>query len=208
MSTSVGKTTELQALLDKAGEADPSVYDELIAQASDRLLKLTRKMLRGYPHLRRWEQTDDVFQGAAMRLHRSLAAVQPESVPQFFGLAATQIRRTLIDLARHHFGAEGPAAHHESHGGRDEHGGIVENAAQPGHNTDSLEAWAAFHEAVEQLPSDERDVVQLLWYSGLSQQDAAQLLEVSVPTLQRRWYRARHRIHAALAGEQPPVDES
>lgn len=100
MVSSPGNTTQLQALLDKAGEGDQTAYDELIVQASDRLLKLTRKMLRSYPHLRRWEQTDDVFQNAVMRLHRSLSEVQPESVRQFFGLAATQIRRTLIDLAR------------------------------------------------------------------------------------------------------------
>ena len=55
-------------------------YGELIAKATDRLLRLTRKMLRNYPHLRRWEQTDDVFQRAAMRLYRSLGEVQPTSL--------------------------------------------------------------------------------------------------------------------------------
>ena len=107
-----GNTTQLQTLLD---QEDPD-YDKLIESASDRLLRLTRRMLRNYPHLHRWERTDDVFQTAVMRLHRSLTEVKPESVSQFFGLAATQIRRTLIDLVRHHFGPQGQAAQHESMG--------------------------------------------------------------------------------------------
>lgn len=94
-----GNSTQLQVLLDRAADGSGAAYDELIALASQRLLKLTRKMLRNYPQLRRWEQTDDVFQNAVLRLHRSLADVQPQSVRDFFGLAATQIRRTLIDLA-------------------------------------------------------------------------------------------------------------
>ena len=94
-------TTQLQAILDLAAQGTETAYDELIARASQRLLKLTRKMLRQYPRLRRWEESDDVFQTAALRLHRSLAEVKPESVRGFFGLAATQIRRTLLDLARH-----------------------------------------------------------------------------------------------------------
>ena len=111
MADSPANTTQLQALLD---EGDDAAYGELLFIASTRLHKLARKMLRDFPRLRRWEQTDDVFQTAAMRLHRSLSEVKPESVRQFFGLAATQIRRTLIDLGRHHYGPEGQGANHDT----------------------------------------------------------------------------------------------
>ena len=46
-----GNTTQLQTLLDRAGEGDDGAHGELIAKAADRLLRLTRKMLRNYPHL-------------------------------------------------------------------------------------------------------------------------------------------------------------
>ena len=111
MADSPANATQLQALLD---EGDDAAYGELLSIASTRLHKLARKMLRDLPQLRRWEQTDDVFQTAAIRLHRSLSEVKPESVRQFFGLASTQIRRTLINLARHHYGPEGQAANQES----------------------------------------------------------------------------------------------
>lgn len=105
-----GDSANLQRLLEQLHKSDEAAVrrarDEIIRHACDRLEKLTRRMLRHYPRLRRWEQTADVFQNALIRLHRSLETVEPESVAQFYGLAATQIRRELIDLARHHFGPQ------------------------------------------------------------------------------------------------------
>ena len=111
-----GNTTQLQRYLDLLRAGDEQARDALIQHSCERLMRLTRKMFKGYPRLRRWEQTDDVLQNALMRLHRSLAEIRPESVPQFLGLAATQIRRSLIDLTRHHFGPEGYAARHHTDG--------------------------------------------------------------------------------------------
>lgn len=71
-------------------------------------------MLGKYPNLRRWEQTDDVFQNAAIRLRRSLKKVNPDFPRNFFGLATVDIRRTLIDLCRHHFGPQGAAGKYQS----------------------------------------------------------------------------------------------
>ena len=140
-----GDTVQFQQLLDRAAGGSQDAYGELINRASERLLRLTRKMLRSYPHLRRWEQTDDVFQTAARRLHRSLSEVKPESVRHFFALAATQIRRTLIDLARHHFGPEGQAAKHQSHAGEGvSHGHDLRNKPDTGDPPETLESWAQF----------------------------------------------------------------
>ena len=64
--------------------------------------------------MHRWEQTDDVVQNALVRLRRALETTSPESVRSFVNLAAVQIRRELIDLARHYHGPNGMGAHHES----------------------------------------------------------------------------------------------
>lgn len=197
-------TAHLQGLL--AGQPDVAAYERLIAQASGRLLRLTRKMLRAYPHLRRWEQTEDVFQTAVMKLYRSLAEVRPGTVREFFGLAAVQIRRTLIDLARHHFGPEGEAAHHHSDfaaGLGTEARPAVCDSASGGDRPETLAEWSEFHEAVERLPPEERDVFHLIWYAGLPQKDIAELLQVSLPTVQRRWYAAQITLHELLHGLSP-----
>jgi RNA polymerase sigma factor (sigma-70 family) len=209
MRQAEGNTTQLQGLLDLAAKGDDDAYGELIARASDRLLKLTSRMLRNYPHLRRWEQTDDVFQNAALRLYRSLQNLQPDSMRSFMGLATLEIRRELIDLIRHHFGPHGAAGkHHSDGGGSSSDGSVIRNTPAPSGEPDSLEAWSQFHETVDQLPEEEREVFQLVWYGGLQQQEIAALLSVSVPTVQRRLYRARQIIGATLHHEQPPVEES
>ena len=204
MNPSAANNTQIQALLDQAARGDDDAYGDLLARASERLLKLTRKMLKNYPHLRRWEQTDDVFQSAALRLHQSLAKVRPETAQQFFGLAATQIRRTLIDLARHHFGPEGHAAKHQTNAG--ELGDILQ--AQPDRSVEpgSLEAWAEFHAAVVGLPTDERQVFDLVWYGGTTQREAAEILQISERTVIRRLNRARVRIKQATLGNRPSVE--
>ncbi len=206
MRQAAGNTTQLQALLDLAAEGDDRAYGELIARASDRLLKLTSRMLRNYPHLRRWEQTDDVFQNAALRLYRSLQNLQPDSMRGFLGLATLEIRRELIDLIRHHFGPHGAAGKHHSDGGSSNDGGVIQNTPAASGEPDSLEAWSQFHETVDKLPDDEREGFQLVWYGGLQQQEIAALLSVSVPTVQRRLYRARRIIGAET--QRPPSQES
>jgi len=200
---------QTQFLLNQAAEGDEQAYDNLLARASDRLMKLTRKMLRRYPNLRRWEQTDDVFQNAAIRLHRSLRKVRPESARNFFGLATVEIRRTLIDLCRHHFGPEGAAGKYQSDiKGKigDEHRGILQNEPDR-HDPVSLEIWSQFHEAVGKLPDNEREVTHLVWYGGMQQSEVAAVLGVSVPTIKRRWYCARLQLHTIMDGQLPPIGE-
>ena len=52
--------TRLQGLLDRYLAEEPCAFDELIDHAALRLRSLARKMLARYPHVRRWEETDDV----------------------------------------------------------------------------------------------------------------------------------------------------
>ena len=111
-------TSELHKLLELVRCGDTNACNLVIEHACDRLRTLTRKMLRGYPKVRRWAETDDVLQNALLRLHRSMAQLRPESCRQFYGLAAVQIRRELLDLAKHFQGAQGIATKHHSDGGR------------------------------------------------------------------------------------------
>ncbi len=190
-------TAKLQVLLQQLADGNEFARDEIVIAAAERLRKLTAVMLRGFPQLQRWEQTDDVFQTAVLKLHRSLRQVQPTSPQHFFKLAATQVRRTLIDLCRHHFGPAGAAAHHQSDADAADKatGKASATTAQPG----SLAAWSDFHQKVERLPEDEREVFELIWYAGLGQEEVASCLQVSVPTVKRRWRRAKVRLHNAAA---------
>lgn len=191
--------THLQRLVDQARGGDPDATTRLIERACGRLLKLTRKMFHAYPALQRWEQTDDVFQNSLLRLHHALANVEVESVRHFFNLAGEMVRRELLDLKKHHFGALGDAKnHHTDHQPSDDTGGaLAQTAAEP----ESLDRWEGFHAGVDALPDETREVVNLLYYEGLTQQEAAEVLGVSVRTVKRRWQEAKLRLHEVLCGQ-------
>ena len=195
-----GQTTHLQSLIDRLKAGDHKAKDKLVDCANDRLRRLTRKMLKSYPGVARWEHPDDVFQNAAIRLCRALDDTVPESARHFLNLAALHIRRELIDLARHYFGPEGAGAHHDT--GKDETNAI---ALAPDNRTgpNTLAKWSEFHKQVEALPVLEREIFSLLWYHGISQSEAAALLNLSERTLQRRWQTARLKIFHAMKGELP-----
>jgi len=155
-------------------------------------------MLRRFPSVRRWEQSDDVLQNALLRLLRALQQVEPASVRDFFSLAAEQVRRELLDLARHYGGPHGAGAHHDS----DPKG--VREALDQADEPMELERWVAFHEQVSQLPAEEREVVGLVFYHRWTHAQVAELLGMSARTARRQWRRALARLCGA--GEGPPVE--
>ncbi len=204
MATPFGNTTQLWLDLMRAG--DQQARERLIEHTCERLRLLAQKMLRGSPRIRRWEETDDVFTEALTKLYRSLASIQPESPRDFYNLAMTQIRRVLIDMARHYYGPEGWGTKHElavmdSEGRQCARYEKVDGEGKPG----CLLEWTEFHAQVERLPDEEREVFGLLWYGGLTQQEAVKTLGISERTLRRRWRSARILLYEALGGE-PPSD--
>jgi RNA polymerase sigma-70 factor (ECF subfamily) len=197
----MAQTSEAQDLLRRHRAGDASAREALIRLAVGRFVALARAMFRRHPRVRRWEETDDLLQAALVRLHRSLGQVQPESVRHFDNLAAAQIRRELIDLARRYYGPEGLGARHHTDG-TDPGGRLAQVPGEAG-KPESLESWAAFHAAVDRLPEEEREVVNLLWYDNLTHAQAAEALGVATKTVQRRWASARLMIRDQLDGERP-----
>lgn len=199
MPNPTGTDTQLQNLIDRSLQGDGTAHEELLFHACDRLLRLTRKMFHGFPQLRRWEQTDDIFQNSMVKLHRALAEVRVESVRHFFNLAAVQIRRELLDLARHHFGPHGDAAKHHTDGQpADNDGGSLHViGAEP----QDLERWSDFHQQVETLSQSEQEIVNLVFYDGLTQEEAAKLLGMSYRTFKRRWQTVKVKLSEALKSD-------
>lgn len=192
MSEPMGNTTILGGLLQRMAVGDEAARDQLIAHSMERLQRLARKMLRENPAVHRWNQTDDVLQSALVRLHRALKSVTPESPRRFIGLAATQIRRELIDLHRSQYGPEGLGANHFSGSHADDAPAAYEQLADPaGASEISMAEMERFHAAVDALPSEEREVFQLAFYQGFKQEEIANLLAVSTKTVKRRWRAAR-----------------
>jgi RNA polymerase sigma-70 factor (ECF subfamily) len=206
MAAESNQSVLIQGWLDRLQAGDELARGELIRTACDRLVRLARKMLHSYPRVRRWEETDDVFQNAMLRLHRALGEVKPRTTRDFFRLAALNLRRELLDLAKHYYGPQGQGAHHVSQAGRDDASTTPPPLHEPAdlsRDPGRLAVWSEFHRQVDALPDEEREVFDLLWYQELSQAEAAELLQVSERTIKRRWQSARLKLHEALHGELP-----
>jgi RNA polymerase sigma-70 factor (ECF subfamily) len=186
-------TAQLHDCVDRLRAGDRSAADELIRRTCQRLDRLTRRMLHDFPSVRRWTETDDVFQNAMLRLLRSLGELRPPTTAAFFALAATQIRRELLDLTRHFYGPNCLGRHHRS----DDGNGSA--ACDDASNEPSrLAQWCEFHRHIADLPDSEREVVDLIYYHGMTQAEAAAILNVNVRTVQRRWQSALIRLYPRL----------
>jgi RNA polymerase sigma factor (sigma-70 family) len=200
----VFQTTQLHGWLERMQAGDLAARDELLRQVGRQLERLARKMLRGFPNVHRWAQTDDVLQNSLVRLLRSLEQIRPTSTRQFFGLAAEQIRRELLDLARHFYGPEGHGANHASCAVGDDSTGSGFEPADQADSPEELEEWCAFHQEVEKLPAEEREVVGLIYYHGWTQARVAELLQITDRTVRRRFESALMQLHRRLKGEKGP----
>src|SRR5438309_5370437 len=105
---------QFQTWIDRLQAGDLNARDELLGHACERLRRLTRKMLKGFARVKRWELTDDVLQNAMLRLWTALGQVTPRTARDLYTLAALQIRRELIDLARQYYGPRGMGANQAS----------------------------------------------------------------------------------------------
>ena len=199
---------EIAACLRRLAAGDLVARDRIIEICSERLRLLARRMLARFPKVRRWDDTDDVFQNAAIRLHKALGETLPETPRAIMALAATQLHRELIDLARRYGGPMSFAAHHATSApgapatadpGSDPPVG-VDAAAAP---DEALDRWTQFHAAIAALPGELREVFHLVWYLGADQQSIARLLDCSERTVKSRWREAREAVRAALEGKPP-----
>ncbi len=115
------------------------------------------------------------------------------------------MRRELIDLSRHYFGPHGLAANQVAGAN------MVSDttAASPldllGDETAEpakLSRWTEFHEYVESLPEEQRILFDLLWYQGLTLEEAARMTSMSERTMRRHWKSARIQLHEQLLDDQ------
>jgi RNA polymerase sigma-70 factor (ECF subfamily) len=188
-------TIRIQKCLDRVTAGDSTARDELLEHACRRLDHLARKIFSDFPKLKRWVDCEDVLQNAFIRLRRALGTGTPASPREFFRLAALQIRRELLDLTRQFYGPQGTGANHSSWDGP---------SPEPIPANDSsmdparLAEWTEWHDAVANLPEEEREVFELMWYHGLSQPEVAGVLDISLRTVKRRWQGTRLLLHEHL----------
>lgn len=203
------RTTQIQNLIERLAAGDKAARDELINGCCERLRRLVRKQLRTFKSVRRWEDSDDVLNNAAVRLWQHLQKVTPESPRHFFNMAGVCIRHELHSLMRHYCGPQGLGVNYRSGVAKGKATHTTRHAASDKSDSTNdpidLASWTEFHEAIGRLADEEREMYDLLWYQKLTQADAATLLGVDERTIRRRWQAARLELRRRLKSDPREV---
>jgi RNA polymerase sigma-70 factor (ECF subfamily) len=183
------ETIQLRRAIEQLNAGDTSVRGELLNIACQRLMRLTSRLRRDFQRLEGDPTTEDVFQNASLRLYEAMHDTGIKDVRHFYRLAAIQIRRELIELC------------HDCQGLGDQscNGSTPHWVA-----ANELRQWALFHNSVDALPSDEREVFELIWYHEMNRDEAAELLGVPLRQVRRLWRSARLSLHDLLGGGSFP----
>jgi RNA polymerase sigma-70 factor (ECF subfamily) len=142
-------------------------------------------------------QPDELLDAVVERLLKAMRSVRPQTVRQFFALVNQHMRWELNDVARR----------------LDEQPPIVEvredlvPAPQASSGSVLTPDGRRILQAIDDLPEEEREVFGLVHVQGLMQGEAAEVLGVSVRTVQRRLNRCLLLLAKQLDDLRPPEDD-
>jgi RNA polymerase sigma factor (sigma-70 family) len=194
-------TVAVQRFLDELGDGSSSeeIVRALLDRSARRLEQLCTGLLyRRYPRLTRPPLNlvaDELLSAVIERLLKALREARPASTRQFFSLACQHIRWELNDMARR---LDQQPRFTE----------LLEEVSAPEESASGLTDDACrILAAIDDLPEEEREAFDLVRIQGMSQAEAAQVLEVSTMTVNRRLHRALQQLAAALSDLSPGEDE-
>jgi RNA polymerase sigma factor (sigma-70 family) len=165
-------------LLGRVRDGDPAARSELFTALYLRLTKLTATFLRSFPGAAARHDVESIVHDVYLKL---IAAFDGGHVPAesagFFRFAAHKLRCLLLDEADKARVRRATAA-----------AGGEEPSTDPGTSTwepGALAEWTEFHRQVGDLPEAEREVMELCFYLGMSQAEAAAQLGLHPRTVSR-----------------------
>lgn len=174
-------TGDATKLLKDAGQGDPTAAGKLLELVYEELRRLaTSKMAREAPG--QTLQPTELVHEAWLRL---VGAGNPtfENRAHFFSAAAQAMRRILIDRARRKL--------------RVRHGGGYQRVDSEGQDLaapDSDQQLLAVDEVLDKLTIErpvQAEIVKLRYFAGMTNEEIAQVLGISVTTVKKYWTFAR-----------------
>jgi RNA polymerase sigma-70 factor (ECF subfamily) len=173
-------TAVVQQYLDELAHDAPAepIVRALLGRSVQRLHLLCATLLhRNYPRLTRPPlnlQSNELLGVVVERLLKALREARPANVREFFALAAQHMRWELNDLARRLDEQPAVAAIN----------GLL--PAPPDSDSSLSIECRRILAAIDALPPDEREVFDLVRLQGMTQVEAAAVLDVTTRTVKRR----------------------
>lgn len=170
----------------------------MFAEHRGRLLALAERRLK--PVLLRRMSAEDVVQDAyAAAAKRLDYLANNEDVPLYYKLR-TILMQTIVDAERRHLGAEARDAYRESTGDDADAmlAGIPAEVTTPASRVDRSERHALLRRAIAMLPPNDRAILVLRHFDGLSNSDCAAALGIEPKAASIRHVRALERLQKTL----------
>jgi len=121
--------------------------------------------------------------------------VQWRNRAQFFAMASQLMRHILVDYAR--------AQHRDKRGGHAVHVSLSQAAGVPLESSGDLLALDQALQTLESFAPRQVRIVELRFFGGLSLEETAEVLEVSVGTVRRDWSLTRAWLYRELSQDKP-----
>jgi RNA polymerase sigma factor (TIGR02999 family) len=178
--------------LRRASAGDREAYDRVFTLAHDELRRVAERQLHRGATVGAAELVAELylkFGGARdAEVGTALRGPATQGRAHFYAVAARAMRQILVDLARRQLA--------EKRGG----GWVVTTlTGKPDAQTLSPETLIALDDALATLDVRQRAVVEARFFAGLTDEEIAEALGISVRTVAREWVRARAWLYRTLS---------
>src|SRR5262249_39323246 len=191
--------SDVTQILSAIEQGDPHAAEQLLPLVYDELRKLAAQKLAQEKPGQTLEATALVHE-AYLRLMGDQPAAQAsehwDSRGHFFSAAAEAMRRILVDQARR--------KHSQKRGGTLRRVELDEGAFLAAPEKQAEENLLALDEALQELEKEEpakARLVKLRYFAGMSLEDAAKSLGISLATAKRHWVYARSWLYGKIQGQ-------
>ncbi|MEO8650431.1 MAG: sigma-70 family RNA polymerase sigma factor [Acidobacteriota bacterium] len=174
-------SSHITVLLDDSTKGDEQALDQLMPLVYDELRRMARGLLRRQPS-HHTLQTSELIHEAYLKLAKGYQQ-NWQNRAHFFGVAAKAMRHILVDYAR--------SKQRQKRGGVQERVSLEDDIAVSRDQTRELVDLDEVLKALEVLDERKGRVVELRFFGGLTNEEIAEVLKISVETVKRDWRFAR-----------------
>lgn len=172
---------DITHLLQAHGRGEEGAFDRLMPMVYDDLHRIARRQLRRGRRGDTLNTTGLVHEVYLKMVDQSRASWQDRS--HFFAISARAMRQIIVDYARQRLAAK--------RGGGQSHTPLDEARIAIEEQADWLIALDQALESLGRLDERMARIVECRFFAGLTEEETAEALSVSVRTVQRDWKRAR-----------------
>ncbi len=172
---------DITMLLQAHGRGEAGAFDQLMPMVYDDLHRIARHQLRRNQRGDTLNTTGLVHEVYLKMVDQSRASWQDRS--HFFAISARAMRQIIVDYARQRLAAK--------RGGGQAHTDLDENRIAIEQQADWLVSLDQALGRMAQIDERLAQIVECRFFGGLTEEETATALGVSVRTVQRDWRRAR-----------------